>query len=147
MHCTHADPAKMSFGPCNIPAYRDGNFLTEIAMRELNDLSVKIHGGAAELCLERGQTVNLSNARDTHVECESGVLWLTQYDDRNDVVLKAGESFVVDHDGLSIVQVFEHAKIRFTGPHTTHESTVLETLLHRLGEFVPVFHKTEAQAT
>jgi hypothetical protein len=125
------------------PQYRGGNFTQEVAMRELDSLSVKIPGGAAELCLDRGQTLDLNNAVSTTIECESGVVWLTQYDDCNDVVLRAGESFVVDHDGLSIVQVFEDAKIRVTAPHTEHEAAVSDRFLQRMSDFVPAFYRAE----
>lgn len=112
-------------------------------MRELDTLSVKIPGGAAELCLARGQTLDLNDAVSTKIECESGVVWLTQYDDCNDVVLHAGESFVVNHDGLSIVQVFEDAKIRVTAPRSETETAVPDAFLRRMSDFVPAFYRAE----
>jgi hypothetical protein len=38
------------------------------------------------------------------VRCISGTLWLTQESDLHDHILKAGQSFTLDHEGIVLVQ-------------------------------------------
>jgi Protein of unknown function (DUF2917) len=37
------------------------------------------------------------------VSCVVGVVWITQSDDTRDVIVNAGESFVLDRPGLALV--------------------------------------------
>ena len=45
----------------------------------------------------------LHDATGSMVKCLSGIVWLTMEGDYRDIVLEPGESFVVDHDGLTIL--------------------------------------------
>lgn len=56
------------------------------------------------LDLTRDQGVRIANALGTRIECRSGALWITLDNDPRDVLLDAGQWFVLDSPGDAIVQ-------------------------------------------
>ncbi len=68
------------------------------------------------LSLSAGRYAVLEDARGTRVVCADGVLWITQHADRRDIVLRAGESFVVDRDAKVIVNALSHAALALVPP-------------------------------
>jgi hypothetical protein len=57
-----------------------------------------------KLTLERRQTMNVASAAGTRITCASGILWVTQHRDARDVLLDAGDSFVLDRPGAAVIQ-------------------------------------------
>ena len=63
-------------------------------------------------CFETGTVVNLSareaitlpNIQGTTLRVTRGTLWLTEEKQRNDFVLRAGDNFVVESDGATVVE-------------------------------------------
>ena len=55
--------------------------------------------------LDRGGLVRLSEAdgAGTVVTCREGALWITHDNDRRDIVVGAGETYAVEHPGLTVV--------------------------------------------
>jgi hypothetical protein len=53
--------------------------------------------------LGRGAVQRIDDGRGILLQCLRGSLWLTQQDDRRDIVLRAGEEVVIERDGTSIV--------------------------------------------
>jgi Protein of unknown function (DUF2917) len=53
--------------------------------------------------LRAREVLNIRHGRGLAVRCLAGALWVTQDGDTDDVVLKAGECFVLDRDGLALV--------------------------------------------
>lgn len=53
--------------------------------------------------LVRGGVVRLPEAVGTRILALAGALWVTLEDDPRDVVVEAGEAFVVDRAGLTLV--------------------------------------------
>jgi hypothetical protein len=53
--------------------------------------------------LARGALHRIENGRGALVHCLRGRLWLTQEGEARDIVLDAGESATVEHDGLTIL--------------------------------------------
>lgn len=51
-----------------------------------------------------GQLLSLDHYRKTRVECVRGQLWVTEATDTRDALLKSGESFVANADGLVLVE-------------------------------------------
>jgi hypothetical protein len=47
--------------------------------------------------------LSIRDGRGLTVRCLAGFLWITQYRDSDDIVLEAGECFVLDRPGLALV--------------------------------------------
>lgn len=56
------------------------------------------------------------------VSCLMGQVWVTQQDDRRDVILQAGECFVLDRPGLALVFAFQDALLTVGAP-ALHEAS------------------------
>jgi hypothetical protein len=53
--------------------------------------------------LNAGELLDIDNGEGFTVECLEGAIWITQSNDPRDIVLKAGQSFVLDKPGLALV--------------------------------------------
>jgi hypothetical protein len=59
--------------------------------------------GAAPLYLKARDILDIHNGEGLVVKCLRGVLWITQSNDTDDIVIRAGQSFVLDRPGLALV--------------------------------------------
>jgi len=53
--------------------------------------------------LKAGQLLPVRDGAGLEVKCLQGELWITQEGDQQDRLIRAGESLVLDRDGLSLV--------------------------------------------
>ena len=53
----------------------------------------------------------IENAKGVRVSCVRGATWITQERDQRDMILAAGQSFVLDRPGLAVVYAFKDAVI------------------------------------
>ena len=53
--------------------------------------------------LNAGELLDIDNGEGFTVECLEGAIWITQSNDPRDIVLEAGQSFVLDKPGLALV--------------------------------------------
>jgi DUF2917 family protein len=53
--------------------------------------------------LDTGELLDINDGEGFTVECLEGAVWVTQSNDPRDIVLDAGESFVLDKPGLALV--------------------------------------------
>lgn len=53
--------------------------------------------------VRRGGIIRLDDALGTAILCHAGAVWVTLEDDSRDILIEAGESFVIDRGGLSLV--------------------------------------------
>ncbi|MGU9980610.1 DUF2917 domain-containing protein [Phreatobacter sp. HK31-P] len=53
--------------------------------------------------VRRGGIIRLEGALGAAVLCHAGAVWVTLEDDSRDILIEAGESFVIDRGGLSLV--------------------------------------------
>jgi hypothetical protein len=67
--------------------------------------------------IEAREALALRDGRGSTITCISGTIWLTMEGDTRDVVLKAGESFVVDRRGLAILAAHESSVVDVCAPH------------------------------
>src|SRR5262249_32050394 len=72
--------------------------------------------GQSKLALERDQLVTLRGGKGVRVACLSGALWVTQEQDRADVILESGQSLVLDHSGLTVIMALGSATLRVCEP-------------------------------
>lgn len=50
------------------------------------------------------ETVTLPDLRGTTLRVTRGTLWITQEDDPQDIVLRGGDTWTIERDGLTIVE-------------------------------------------
>ena len=62
--------------------------------------------------LARDGLLGIDDGRGLRLKVAAGTVWLTQQDDRRDVVLRAGECFVIDRPGRTVVQALDPAALR-----------------------------------
>jgi hypothetical protein len=53
--------------------------------------------------LGTGKLIGIDHGEGSRVECVEGAVWITQSNDPRDIVIKGGESFVLDRPGLALV--------------------------------------------
>jgi Protein of unknown function (DUF2917) len=53
--------------------------------------------------LDTGELFGIDHGEGSRVECVEGAVWITQSNDPRDIVIKGGESFVLDRPGLALV--------------------------------------------
>ena len=66
-------------------------------------------GGAFQL--ERRQNLTLRDALGWTVQAVTGEVWITQDWDTRDVVLEAGQSFVIDRPGAALISALDRARV------------------------------------
>jgi hypothetical protein len=66
--------------------------------------------------LEYRATVPLEDAAGTRIDCLRGRIWITEHRSTGDIVLDAGQSYEVSHDGVAVVQALREALIAFSAP-------------------------------
>jgi DUF2917 family protein len=54
--------------------------------------------------LSHGEIVELTDARGTTVRVTKGTVWLTQQDDTQDVVLRQGDVWTIERQGLTLLE-------------------------------------------
>jgi hypothetical protein len=58
---------------------------------------------AGPLHLNNREILDIRDGEGLRVSCLRGVLWITQSNDTDDIVVRAGGSFVLDRPGLAII--------------------------------------------
>lgn len=84
--------------------------------------------GKSRLGLDQDQLIAVRDGKGVRVACLSGALWITQELSATDVLLEAGESFVIDHAGLTLVMALRPSNLRVTEPRAS-ASAMLEGVL------------------
>ena len=70
----------------------------------------------AQLNLADDEVVHLDDAADSRLEVASGFAWITVEGDRGDIVLGAGESYVVGPQAVTVSAIRGAAAIRVHAP-------------------------------
>ena len=65
--------------------------------------------------LSRGDFIGLPDARGTTLRVGRGSLWITQENDRRDVVLTSGDAWTVERDGLTLAEARGDASLLLIG--------------------------------
>jgi Protein of unknown function (DUF2917) len=63
------------------------------------------------ISLAAGSVHRIENARGLRISCVRGAAWITQERDPRDLILAAGQSFVLDRPGLAVAYAFKDAVI------------------------------------
>ncbi|MBE0614983.1 MAG: DUF2917 domain-containing protein [Burkholderiales bacterium] len=76
------------------------------------------------LCMKPGQLLRVHGGAGNAIVCHSGSVWLTQKGDPRDIVLGAGETFVLERRGPTLVQALEQSAVSFARSARVADSTV-----------------------
>jgi hypothetical protein len=66
--------------------------------------------------IARNDIVEVTQPLYVAIECLKGSVWVTLDGDSRDVVLDAGQTFVVDRNQRTLLQALEAARVRFVKP-------------------------------
>ena len=67
------------------------------------------------LKLRSHDLLELCDARGSTLQVARGTVWVTQQDDREDVVLTAGDAWTIEHYGLTVVEARGDVEITLVG--------------------------------
>ena len=93
---------------------------------------MKIEFSSSGVLLAKGQTLNLPEAAGVRVASQTGTVWITQDGDPRDIVLRPGESVVLERSTPTIVQAFEPSLITIADPKPAHRTMPATSWLGRL---------------
>lgn len=70
------------------------------------------HRVLPEIILRQGQPIRLNDAAGTRVRCLHGTIWITVASEPDDVFLKAGQSYLIPRNGLSLVERIGNSSVQ-----------------------------------
>lgn len=76
--------------------------------------SVNVRRSVHELA--KSEIVEVMQPRSVAIECLDGSVWVTLDYDLRDVVLEAGQAFVVNPNHRALVQALDASRVRFIAP-------------------------------
>jgi hypothetical protein len=79
---------------------------------------MKLGVGQSRLVLDRDQLVTVRDGKGVRVCCLRGALWITQEQSTSDVLLEAGDSFVIDQPGLTLVMALRPSNLQVSEPRS-----------------------------
>lgn len=89
---------------------------------ELNDTVIKLEGN---------EPVRLRSEAGYRIACLSGSAWITQEHDTRDIILEAGECFVIDRPGLTLISAIRPGEILINEPgHAARRASGSRTRSH-----------------
>ena len=71
---------------------------------------------SAQVGMQASEALALDDARGTLVRCLAGSLWVTQDGDRDDHLLRVGESMRIERDGPTVVQAMTGSRLAVCAP-------------------------------
>jgi hypothetical protein len=104
-----ADPAAAKTRPA-------GHFTHDRQAGQPEENTMLCAGYTRTVDMTDGDLVKLENARGTTLRVASGTLWVTQERDHHDIVLNAGDVWMVERDGLTLVEAQARTALCLVGP-------------------------------
>lgn len=77
---------------------------------------MKIDLGSGEIRLADNSPLSLRGARGVRITCTAGTIWITVADEPGDTFLAPGQAYVVQGNGLAIVESIGAGSIRIARP-------------------------------
>jgi hypothetical protein len=72
--------------------------------------------GKAIYKLTENHPLRLVHAAGRHIDCLSGTAWITAYDQHTDFMLRAGQSFEIPNDGLTLIEAVGTGRVQVRLP-------------------------------
>ena len=93
---------------------------------------MRVNAPPFRVSLKWGQPLTVADGKGTCITSRRGTVWITQDNDLRDVVLSDGESFLLDHPHLAIVQAFDTAEVFVRPPALPGPAATPTSLPQRL---------------
>lgn len=84
---------------------------------------MKIDLVSSELCLTNGNPIRLTKACGVRIRCISGIIWITLPDRLADIFLGIGESYLIDAQGLVLVESINEGRVSVEMAAKSHTLT------------------------
>ena len=91
-----------------------------LTAKDLAPTSPRITQPYAAQEIARNNILEIKQAFGVTIECLEGSVWVTLDGDSRDVVLEAGQAFVVDRNQRTLIQALDAAHVRLIDPVRTH---------------------------
>jgi Protein of unknown function (DUF2917) len=82
--------------------------------------------------LQHREIVPLKDAVGTRIDCLRGQIWITEWRSMDDIVLEAGQWYVISRGGVALVQALREALVGFWAPAVRQAGGGLASLVERL---------------
>ena len=82
------------------------------------------HGKFIEL--NNRETLSLPDVRGATLRVARGTVWITQQDDTQDIVLRTGDTWTVEHDGLTLLEAQSDVSLCVIGSRIEELITIRE---------------------
>jgi Protein of unknown function (DUF2917) len=82
--------------------------------------------------LEYRGILPMKDALGTRIDCQDGRIWITEPGSTDDIVLEAGESYVISRRGVAVVQALREARVGLRAPAVHQAGAELATWVERL---------------
>jgi Protein of unknown function (DUF2917) len=77
-------------------------------------------------------TVPVEDAAGTYIDCLRGRIWITECGSTDDIVLEAGQWYVISRGGVALVQALREALVGLRAPAARQTEAGLATRVERL---------------
>lgn len=82
--------------------------------------------------LEYRGIIPMENADGTRIDCLRGRIWITEWGSTDDIVLEAGQYYVIARGGVAVVQALREALVGLRAPAVRQAGSALATRVERL---------------
>lgn len=94
---------------------------------------MEIELNSAEFCLKENNPLSLRSANGLHITCTDGTLWITMAGQAEDIFLSSNQRYLVQGNGLLIVESVGQARFRLETPKLQRSALIGERLRRLLG--------------
>ena len=96
-------------------------------------MKIRLHDSKVELA--PNQLLTISGGLGMTIMCVRGTLWITQSNDRSDIVLGPGESFTLSRDGATLLSAIEASTVLMAAP-VSRRAAVLRSFVSVFGRAI-----------
>ena len=82
--------------------------------------------------LEYRGIIPVEDAVGTQIDCLRGRIWITEWGSTDDIVLEAGQCYVISRGGVALVQALREALVGLRAPAVRQAGSALATGVERL---------------
>ena len=97
-----------------------GVWMRNLTVKNIAPSRTGIRQEHAAQAIAKNKILEVKQAFGVTIKCLEGSVWIPLDGDSRDVVLNAGQTFVVDRDRRTLVQALDAARVRLVAPICAH---------------------------